>query len=106
MQAAPVAAVADRIVRHQSRSSRENAPRLRANLVAPSYVETAFGHGGTGRSTEDQASTFDVAGYTRGIPLGRMGEPVAPTNFRGVQTNIKRHACAAANSPSRRFSMI
>ena len=54
--------------------AKENAPTIRANAVAPSYVETAFGHGGTGRSQENDAGAIDLESYTRAIPLGRIAE--------------------------------
>jgi len=53
--------------------AREYAPRIRANAVAPSYVETAFGKGGTGRSAETDAETLDKTAYVRSIPLARLG---------------------------------
>ena len=62
----------------------EHAPRVRANAVAPGAVETAFLHGGTGRSDESQPSTLDVGAYTAAIPLRRMALPqdvVGPTLF-------------------------
>jgi 3-oxoacyl-[acyl-carrier protein] reductase len=55
--------------------AREYAPRIRANAVAPSYVETAFGKGGTGRSDEDQAETVNREAYLRNIPMGRLAMP-------------------------------
>jgi 3-oxoacyl-[acyl-carrier protein] reductase len=64
--------------------AREYAPRIRANAVAPSYVETAFGKGGTGRSAEADAETLDKTAYVRGIPLARLGAPediVGPIMF-------------------------
>jgi NAD(P)-dependent dehydrogenase (short-subunit alcohol dehydrogenase family) len=54
--------------------AKENAPTIRANAVAPSYVETAFGHGGTGRSAENEPGAIDLASYARAIPLGRVAE--------------------------------
>lgn len=50
----------------------EGAP-VRANVVAPGAVNTAFFTGGTGRS--QHASTFDMAAYARTVPLGRPAEP-------------------------------
>ncbi len=55
--------------------AREYAPHIRANAVAPSYVETAFGKGGTGRSTEDEPETIDRNVYTRAIPMARIAQP-------------------------------
>ncbi len=55
--------------------ARECAPHIRVNVVAPSYVETAFGKGGTGRSDENQVETLDRDNYIRGIPLARLGKP-------------------------------
>lgn len=54
--------------------AREYAPRIRANAVAPSYVDTAFGKGGTGRSDENEAETLNREAYIRAIPLGRMAQ--------------------------------
>jgi 3-oxoacyl-[acyl-carrier protein] reductase len=48
----------------------ENAPRIRANCVAPGAVETAFLRGGTGRVAA--AEQIDRAAYLRSIPLGRI----------------------------------
>ena len=64
--------------------AREYAPRIRANAVAPSYVDTAFGKGGTGRSAEDQTETLDRDKYISGIPLARLANPediVGPIMF-------------------------
>jgi 3-oxoacyl-[acyl-carrier protein] reductase len=55
--------------------AQENAPAIRVNVVSPSYVETAFGHGGTGRSDENQPLAIDLASYVKGIPLGRVAAP-------------------------------
>jgi 3-oxoacyl-[acyl-carrier protein] reductase len=54
----------------------ENAPLVRANVVAPGAVRTAFLAGGTGR-VEDETGDWDAqyAQYVKGIPLGRLGEP-------------------------------
>lgn len=53
----------------------ENAPRIRANAVAPAAVKTAFLAGGTGR-VEEVERDWDVEyeKYISGIPLGRLGE--------------------------------
>jgi 3-oxoacyl-[acyl-carrier protein] reductase len=64
--------------------AREGAPTIRANAVAPSLVETAFTHGGTGRSDEARPSTVDREAYVRRIPLGRVAAPadvVGPIMF-------------------------
>jgi 3-oxoacyl-[acyl-carrier protein] reductase len=56
--------------------AQENAPKVRANAVAPSDVDTAFLRGGTGRGGDDLASTrIDVEAYLRTIPLGRIAAP-------------------------------
>jgi 3-oxoacyl-[acyl-carrier protein] reductase len=55
--------------------AREYAPRIRANAVAPSYVDTAFGKGGTGRSNENDAETLNRDSYIRAIPMGRIATP-------------------------------
>ncbi|MSO65490.1 MAG: SDR family oxidoreductase [Alphaproteobacteria bacterium] len=53
----------------------ENAPLIRANVVAPGAVRTAFLAGGTGR-VEDEAGDWDAqyAAYIKAIPLARLGE--------------------------------
>lgn len=57
--------------------AQENAPKVRANAVAPSAVDTAFLKGGTGRGGDDNAipARLDVAAYIKTVPLGRMAEP-------------------------------
>lgn len=55
----------------------ENAPDIRANVVAPGAVDTAFLRGGTGR-TEPDADTpprLDLAAYAKTIPLARIAAP-------------------------------
>ena len=51
----------------------ENAPRVRANAVAPAAVKTAFLAGGTGRVDEEDGD-WDGAysGYIKSIPLDRL----------------------------------
>lgn len=51
----------------------EHAPRVRANVVAPGAVDTAFLRGGTGRSNENGTTTLDIAAYSAMIPLKRIG---------------------------------
>lgn len=51
----------------------ENAPRLRANAVAPAAVDTAFLAGGTGR-VEDEEARRDFRQYVQHIPLQRLAE--------------------------------
>jgi 3-oxoacyl-[acyl-carrier protein] reductase len=51
----------------------ENAPLIRANVVAPGAVNTAFLSGGTGRSS--RAVQLDVEAYAKSLPLGRVAEP-------------------------------
>jgi len=54
----------------------ENAPLVRANVVAPGAVATAFLAGGTGRVREEAGDwKAQYAQYIKGIPLGRLGEP-------------------------------
>ena len=54
----------------------ENAPRVRANVVAPSAVGTEFLAGGTGRQQPgDEWFRSGVSNYVAGIPLGRVAEP-------------------------------
>ena len=52
----------------------ENAPLVRANVVAPGAVDTAFLSGGTGRA-RGEAPGLDREAYVRGVPMGRIGEP-------------------------------
>jgi NAD(P)-dependent dehydrogenase (short-subunit alcohol dehydrogenase family) len=55
--------------------AQENAPTVRANAVAPSAVDTAFLHGGTGRGGDDQSATrMDVEAYLKTVPLARLAE--------------------------------
>ena len=51
----------------------ENAPDIRANVVAPGAVATAFLRGGTGRA--EASVRLDVDAYARALPLGRIAEP-------------------------------
>lgn len=59
--------------------AKENAPTIRANVVAPSAVDTAFLRGGTGRGG-DQRNTgvldemMRKGGILESIPLGRIAE--------------------------------
>jgi 3-oxoacyl-[acyl-carrier protein] reductase len=53
----------------------ECAPRVRVNAIAPTAVDTAFLHGGTGRSDERGASLVDLETYAKAIPLGRVATP-------------------------------
>jgi 3-oxoacyl-[acyl-carrier protein] reductase len=52
----------------------ENAPRIRANAVAPAAVDTAFLRGGTGRGGDEpgRAEHVDREAYVKAIPLGRI----------------------------------
>jgi NAD(P)-dependent dehydrogenase (short-subunit alcohol dehydrogenase family) len=62
----------------------ECAPALRVNAVAPGAIETAFLHGGTGRSDEQGPAHLDREAYTRMLPLRRFGTPddvVGPIMF-------------------------
>jgi 3-oxoacyl-[acyl-carrier protein] reductase len=53
--------------------AQENAPLVRANAVAPSAVDTAFLHGGTGRGGDDGGATrMDVEAYLKTVPLARL----------------------------------
>ncbi|SFA72963.1 3-oxoacyl-[acyl-carrier protein] reductase [Rhizobium sp. NFR07] len=55
--------------------AQENAPVVRANAVAPSAVDTAFLHGGTGRGGDDRSTTrMDVEAYLKTVPLARLAE--------------------------------
>jgi 3-oxoacyl-[acyl-carrier protein] reductase len=51
----------------------ENAPRLRANCVAPGAVDTEFLTGGTGR--EARRASIDREAYLRTVPMGRLALP-------------------------------
>jgi len=55
----------------------ENAPLIRANVVAPGAVDTAFLRGGTGRPVKNDPgpARLDVAAYSKAIPLGRIALP-------------------------------
>ncbi len=55
----------------------ENAPAIRANVVAPGAVNTAFLSGGTGHGGEDgeQAKRVDLEAFQKLVPLGRIAEP-------------------------------
>jgi len=60
----------------------ENAPAVRANLVAPSAIETSFLAGGDGRRVEDAEQKGGDAWfqtmkdqYLPTIPLGRIAQP-------------------------------
>lgn len=51
----------------------ENAPRLRANCVAPGAVDTEFLTGGTGRDA--RRASIDREAYLRTVPMGRLALP-------------------------------
>jgi 3-oxoacyl-[acyl-carrier protein] reductase len=55
----------------------ENAPGIRANVVAPGAVDTAFLRGGTGRASKNNhaPARVDFAAYSKAIPLGRIALP-------------------------------
>jgi NAD(P)-dependent dehydrogenase (short-subunit alcohol dehydrogenase family) len=56
----------------------ENAPRVRANVVAPSAVDTEFLYGGTASpdaSPDDHLFKLTLPSYLSGIPMGRLAEP-------------------------------
>jgi len=49
----------------------ESAPKIRANAVAPSAVDTDFHRGGTGRTAiEDSANDPNI--FAKGVPMGRI----------------------------------
>jgi len=55
----------------------ENAPRVRANAVAPAAVKTAFLAGGTGRVDEEGGDwDAEYSGYVKTIPMGRLAVAV------------------------------
>lgn len=53
--------------------ARENAPRVRANAIAPGLTDTAFLQGGTGRPAIFDA--MDPQRYAGRVPLGRVAVP-------------------------------
>ncbi len=56
----------------------ENAPRVRANVVAPSAVDTEFLYGGTATpdaNVDDHIFKSKLSSYVSGIPLERLAEP-------------------------------
>jgi NAD(P)-dependent dehydrogenase (short-subunit alcohol dehydrogenase family) len=56
----------------------ENGPTIRANVVAPSAVDTAFLAGGTSREADggsDEWFRKGLQGYLANIPLGRLANP-------------------------------
>jgi NAD(P)-dependent dehydrogenase (short-subunit alcohol dehydrogenase family) len=55
--------------------AREYAPGLRANVVAPGLVDTAFIRGGTGRCDGAGDPRVDIAEYATRVPLGRVATP-------------------------------
>ena len=62
----------------------ECAPLLRVNAVAPGAIDTAFLHGGTGRSDEQGPGSIDRAAHAANLPLKRIGQPddvVGPLMF-------------------------
>lgn len=73
---APYAAAKAGLVAFTKALAVECAPRIRANAVAPSAIETAFMRGGTGRGPDDAAAGawFRGADYASVFPLGRLAE--------------------------------
>lgn len=63
----------------------ENAPEIRANVVAPTAVDTAFLSGGTGRGGDDSNERFlDFEAYVKNVPMKRLALPediVGPVLF-------------------------
>lgn len=56
----------------------ENAPRVRANVVAPSAVDTEFLYGGAatpGANPDDHLFKTTLPSYLSGIPMARLAEP-------------------------------
>jgi NAD(P)-dependent dehydrogenase (short-subunit alcohol dehydrogenase family) len=56
----------------------ENAPKIRANVVAPSAVDTAFLKGGTGPGGHRASDAWfreNSQAYLANIPLGRLARP-------------------------------
>ena len=53
--------------------ARENAPRVRANAVAPGLTNTASLTGGTGR--EKIFDGIDAEAYGKRVPMKRMAQP-------------------------------
>jgi 3-oxoacyl-[acyl-carrier protein] reductase len=63
----------------------ENAPQIRANVVAPTAVDTAFLSGGTGRGGDESNELFlDFEAYVKNVPMKRLAIPedvVGPVLF-------------------------
>lgn len=63
----------------------ENAPLIRANVVAPTAVDTAFLSGGTGRGGDESNERFlDFEAYVANVPMKRLADPedvVGPVLF-------------------------
>lgn len=82
---APYSAAKAGLIAFTKATAVENAPRIRANVVAPSAVETAFLTGGTGRGGDDSNERFlDFDAYIDNIPLKRLAQPediVGPVLF-------------------------
>ncbi|MBL4756334.1 MAG: SDR family oxidoreductase [Rhizobiales bacterium] len=60
--------------------ARENAPMIRANVVAPGAVDTAFLRGGTGRVSDNADKNWFDASFggpdiLKTIPMGRIAVP-------------------------------
>lgn len=54
----------------------EEAPLIRANVVAPAAVDTPFLRGGTAHGEPGQAIRLDLDAYVKTIPLGRLADPL------------------------------
>lgn len=63
----------------------ENAPEIRANVVAPTAVDTAFLSGGTGRGGDDSNERIlDFEAYVKNVPMKRLAlaeDVVGPVLF-------------------------
>ncbi len=81
----PYAAAKAGVVAFTKALAVEQAPLIRANVVAPTAVETAFLTGGTGRGGDDSNERFlDFEAYVKTIPMRRIAVPediVGPVLF-------------------------
>ena len=71
---APYSAAKGAVVAFTKVIAHEAAPAIRANVIAPGAVDTAFHEGGTGRApdTSNSRPRIDRAAYALQTPAGRM----------------------------------
>lgn len=80
---APYAAAKSAVLVFTRSVAIECAPKIRANAVAPSAVDTDFHRGGTGRQSFTDAAN-DPNIFASGVPLGRIAQAddlIGPTLF-------------------------